>query len=168
MRKLFLTALLGILATTAHTAVSPAERQANPKAAAMVRTKLGEGVRLYNYQSDGDGTYTAYLYPNTIHALGGGWYSVVSRHRSQRTGPEPYMLVSDWVFCGRGKRQSVMSALALFNSDGSLNGLKDTHPYTKPAELSEATINGLNSVSGEEQHTAKMVQAVCGHISAAK
>lgn len=168
MRKLFLTALLGILATTAHTAVSPAERQANPKAAAMVRTKLGEGVRLYNYQSDGDGTYTAYLYPNTIHALGGGWYSVVSRHRSQRTGPEPYMLVSDWVFCGRGKRQSVMSALALFNSDGSLSGLKDTHPYTKPAELSAATISELNSVGGEEQHTAKMVQAVCGHISAAK
>lgn len=168
MRKLFLTALLGILATTAHTAVSPAERQANPKAAAMVRTKLGEGVRLYNYQSDGDGTYTAYLYPNTIHALGGGWYSVVSRHRSQRTGPEPYMLVSDWVFCGSGKHQSVMSALALFNSDGSLSGLKDTHPYTKPAELSAATISELNSVGGEEQHTAKMVQAVCGHISAAK
>lgn len=168
MRKLFLTALLGILATTAHTAVSPAERQANPKAAAMVRTKLGEGVRLYNYQSDGDGTYTAYLYPNTIHALGGGWYSVVSRHRSQRTGPEPYMLVSDWVFCGSGKHQSVMSALALFNSDGSLSGLKDTHLYTKPAELSAATISELNSVGGEEQHTAKMVQAVCGHISAAK
>lgn len=168
MRKLFLTALLGILATTTHAAVSPAERQANPKAAAMVRTKLGEGVRLYNYQSDGDGTYTAYLYPNTIHALGGGWYSVVSRHRSQRTGPQPYMLVSDWVFCGRGKHQSVMSALALFNSDGSLNGLKDTHPYTKPAELSEATINGLNAVGGEEQHTTKMIQAVCGHISAAK
>lgn len=161
MRKLFLTTLLGILTATAHAAVSPADRQANPKAAAIAQTKLSGGIRLYNYQSDGDGTYTAYLYPNTIHALGGGWYSVISRHRSQRTGPEPYMLVSDWVFCGRGKHQSVMSALALFNSDGSLNGLKDTHPYTKPTELNETTISKLNAVGGEEQHTAKMVQAVC-------
>ncbi|RKW30284.1 MAG: hypothetical protein D8B47_01550 [Kingella sp. (in: b-proteobacteria)] len=71
------------------------------------------------------------------------------------------MLVSDWVFCGRGKHQSVMSALALFNSDGSLNGLKDTHPYTKPTELNETIISKLNAVGGEEQHTAKMVQAVC-------
>ena len=168
MRKLFLTVLLGIFTATAHAAVSPTERQANPKAAALAQTKLSGGVRLYNYQSNGDGTYTAYLYPTTIHALGGGWYSVISRHRSQRTSPEPYMLVSDWVFCGRGKRQSVMSALALFNSDGSLNGLKDTHPYTKPAELSAATISELNAIGGEEQHTAKMVQAVCGHVSATK
>ena len=168
MRKLFLTALLGILAATAHAGASPAEREANPKAAAIAQTKLGEDVLLYNYQSDGDGTYTAYLYPNTIHALGGGWYSVISRHRSQRTSLEPYMLVSDWVFCGSSKHQSVMSALALFNSDGSLNGLKDTHPYAKPAELSAAAISELNSVGGEEQHTAKMVQAVCGHVGAAK
>ncbi|OAM34923.1 hypothetical protein A7P98_08235 [Eikenella sp. NML080894] len=168
MRKLFLTALLGILAATAHAGASPAEREANPKAAAIAQTKLGEDVLLYSYQSDGDGAYTAYLYPDTIQALGGGWYSVVSRHRSQRTGAEPYMLVSDWVFCGSGKHQSVMSALALFNSNGSLNGLKDTHPYAKPAELSEETINELNAVGGEDQHTAKMIQAVCGHISAAK
>ena len=170
MKRFLLAALLGILgiSAAARAETDPAEREANPKAAALAQAKLGEDVRLYNYQSDDDGAYTAYLYPDSIQALGGGWYAAVSRHRSRRPGDEPYILVADWVFCGSGKHQSVMSAMALFNSDGSLSGLKDTHPYAKPDELDENTIRELNAMGGEEQHTAKMVQAVCGHVGAAK
>ncbi|WP_225747844.1 hypothetical protein [Eikenella sp. Marseille-P7795] len=168
MKKFLLAALFGLLAAGVHAEVSPAEREANPKAAELAQTKLGEPVRLYSYQSDDDGAYTAHLYPDTIRPLGEGWYAAVSRHRSQRGDTEPYMLVLDWVFCGSSKQQSVMSALALFDADGKPNGLKDTHPYAKPAELSEGDIGELNAPEGEEKHSAEMVQAVCSRVEARK
>ncbi|MBH5328556.1 hypothetical protein H9Q10_02575 [Eikenella sp. S3360] len=168
MKKLLLAAFLSFLAAGAHAEPSPAEREANPKATALAQTKLGEPVRLYSYQSEDDGAYTAHLYPATIQPLGEGWYASVSRHRSQRDEAEPYMLVLDWVSCDSKEPHAVMSALALFDSQGQLDGLKDTHPYAKPSELSAEDIRELNAPDGEEKHTAEMVQAVCGRVGAAK
>ncbi len=168
MRTRFSAALLfSILAVGAHAEVSPADRAANPKAAALAQMRLGAEVRLYGYQSD-DGAYTAYLYPDSVRPLGGGWYAAVSRHRSQRGDAEPYMRVLDWVSCNGDAPYSVMSAMALFNPDGSLHALKDAHPYAQPAELNEETIRSLNAVDGEEQHTQRMVHAVCSRIGGAK
>ena len=160
MNKILTVLLLGTFAVSAHAAPN---QGGNDKSAALLADRSGKTVHLYDYETP-DGKYSASLYPDSIKNLGNGWYSTITRHQSAGSGKHAHMLILDWVHCQEPK-QSVMSAIALFDKNGQLEERIDVHNYNSPDKMPQEAIEQLKKEdSSETMHSDKMVETVCSRV----
>lgn len=160
MNKFLTTLLLGVLTVNAY--AMPKDDN-NPKSSVLPVVHSEQAVHLYDYETP-DGKYSASLYPNSIKNLGNGWYSTITRHQSAGSGKHAHMLILDWVHCQEPK-QSVMSAITLFDKNGQLEERIDVHNYNSPNKMPQEAIEQLKKEdSSETMHSDKMVETVCSRV----